>query len=218
MTFAVSWSGGKDACLALHRALASDDCGGLFTVMDEGGARTRSHGLRLEVVQAQADALGLPLRTVRASWETYEEAVVEGLRALKAEGVTAAVFGDIDTESHRAWEERVCAAAGLEARLPLWQEPRAAVLRDFLESGHAARIVAVREGLLDPALLGRVLDAGLIAEIEAAGCDPCGEFGEYHTVAVGGPRFRHPVRLAAGGRVLVRGVWALDFEPDRLSP
>ena len=219
MTFAVSWSGGKDACLALHRAAATDACAALFTVLDETGTRTRSHGLRLEVVQAQADALGLPLRTVRASWETYEAAVIGGLRALRAEGITAAVFGDIDTESHRDWEARVCAAAGLEARLPLWKEDRHTVLREFLQTGHRARLVAVREGRLAPDLLGRVLDPDLVAAIEAAGSDPCGEFGEYHTVVEDGPRFSRALGLVPGERVLVRGVWALDFAAEaRLSP
>ena len=211
MTFAVSWSGGKDAGLSLHRAAGSDDCAALFTVMDETGARSRSHGLRLEILQAQADAVGVPLRTVRASWDTYEASVVEGLRAMKAEGIGAAVFGDIDTEAHRAWEEGVCAAAGLEARLPLWREARTDLLREGLETGHRARLVAVREGRLDPELLGRVLDGELLAAIEAAGCDPCGEFGEYHTVLVDGPRFRSGLDLEPGERVLVRGVWALDF-------
>lgn len=211
MTFAVSWSGGKDACLALHRAAVSDRCGALFTVMDESGNRSRSHGLRIEVLQAQAEALGLPLRTARASWEGYESAVIAGLEALREEGVDAAVFGDIDTAAHREWELRVCAAAGLEARLPIWQEDRRTVLRDFLEAGYQARIVAVREGQLDPGLLGRALDPGLILEIEAAGCDPCGEFGEYHTLVTGGPGFRPALDVVPGERVLVRGVWALDF-------
>jgi len=154
----------------------------------------------------------VPLRTARASWEGYESAVIEGLKALRAEGAGAAVFGDIDTEAHREWERRVCAAAGLEARLPLWREDRHAVLRDFLEAGYRARIVAVREGKLGPELLGRELDRELVAQIEAAGCDPCGEFGEYHTVVVDGPRFRQGLDLAPGERVLVRGVWALDFQ------
>jgi uncharacterized protein (TIGR00290 family) len=215
MSFAVSWSGGKDACLALHRAAERDEPAALLCVMDETGARSRSHGLRPEVLEAQAAALGLPLRMVRASWSDYESAVVEGLSVLKAEGIGAAVFGDIDTDSHRAWEERVCAAAGLEARLPLWQVPRRTLLSDYLDSGHRAVLVAVREGLLEPELLGRTLDWDLVAHIEAAGCDPCGEFGEYHTVAVDGPRFRRPVRLVPGERVLVRGVWAMDFDVAR---
>jgi uncharacterized protein (TIGR00290 family) len=212
VTFAVSWSGGKDACLAMHRAGATDTCGALFTVLDEGGIRSRSHGLRVEVLQAHAASLGVPLHTVRASWEGYEAAVIEGLVRLKASGMDAVVFGDIDTDSHKAWEMRVCEAAALEARLPVWREDRQVVLRDFLEAGYEARLVAVREGKLDPALLGRVLDWALIREIEAAGCDPCGEFGEYHTVVTGGPRFPRPLRLVPGARVLVRGVWALDFE------
>lgn len=197
--FVTSWSGGKDSALAFHRAKRA---GGvpqaIVNVLDESGGRSRSHGLRPEVLAAQAAALGVPLHTARASWASYEAEFTALLRGAATDGAAAAVFGDIDLAAHREWEEKVCAAAGLRAELPLWLEPRRALVDELLGLGFRARIVAVKEDALPAALLGRTLDAALVAEIERMGADACGENGEYHTVLVDGPDFAWPIHLIAG--------------------
>ncbi len=210
--FLCSWSGGKDSCLAFHRASEIGRPSALLTMFSEDGARSRSHGLRPELLRAQAEALGLPLRAGHAGWDGYEAAFRAQLARLKDEGVSAAVFGDIDLEPHRAWEEKVCGAEGLTCCLPLWKEERRALLDQFLFLGYRAILVAVKADRLDPALLGRELDAAVIAEIEASGCDACGEEGEYHTAVVDGPRFRAPIRVRPGARELHSGYWFLDLE------
>ena len=214
ISFAVSWSGGKDSALALLRAL---EAGGrplaLLTVLDEAGTRSRSHGLRPEVLAAQADALGLPLWTAQASWATYEREFIVLLTRAAEGGAQAVVFGDIDLQDHRDWEERVCAAAGVEAALPLWGEPRRALVEEGLRRDLRSRIVAVREDALPADLLGRELDAGLLDEIERLGADPCGEGGEFHTVVVDGPGFRSSLTLHAGEVHREGGVAALDLWP-----
>ncbi|WP_207795280.1 adenine nucleotide alpha hydrolase [Deinococcus koreensis] len=194
-----SWSGGKDSALAYHRATRA---GGrplaILTVLDENGERTRSHGLRPEVMRAQADALGVPLWTARASWAAYEAEFTALLARAARAGASRAVFGDIDLQAHRDWEEGVCARAGLEPHLPLWLEDRRPLVDDLLRLGFRALIVAVREDALPTDLLGRELDAPLVREIEALGADACGENGEYHTVLVNGPDFRNPLNLVPG--------------------
>ncbi|PNY81061.1 adenosine nucleotide hydrolase [Deinococcus koreensis] len=198
-SFVTSWSGGKDSALAYHRATRA---GGrplaILTVLDENGERTRSHGLRPEVMRAQADALGVPLWTARASWAAYEAEFTALLARAARAGASRAVFGDIDLQAHRDWEEGVCARAGLEPHLPLWLEDRRPLVDDLLRLGFRALIVAVREDALPTDLLGRELDAPLVREIEALGADACGENGEYHTVLVNGPDFRNPLNLVPG--------------------
>lgn len=210
--FALSWSGGKDSALALLRAR---EAGGrplaLLNMLDETGTRSRSHGLRPEVLAAQAAALGLPLWTARASWASYGREFTALLTRAAGAGAQAAVFGDIDLQDHRDWEERVCAAAGLEAVLPLWNEPRRALVEEGLRRGLRARIVAVREDALPAGLLGRLLDPALLDEIERLGADACGERGEYHTVVVDGPGFAAPLRLCAGAVHRAGGVATLDL-------
>src|SRR6185437_1964672 len=141
---------------------------------------------------AQARSLGLPIVTPRASWHDYEGVFTTALRALRDEGVTDVVFGDIDLDSHRAWEERVCEAAGLRACLPLWHVAREAAVRDVLSLGYRARVVCVNAKWLDESFAGRLFDEGFVRDLPA-GVDACGESGEFHTFVFEGPLFRWPI-------------------------
>jgi uncharacterized protein (TIGR00290 family) len=212
MTWVCSWSGGKDSALALQRArdrLGPD--GLLLTMFTQGGERSRSHGLSRAVLEAQAAAIGLELVTGSASWDDYTPVFVGLLRRLREQrGVEVAVFGDIDLEPHRDWCQRACAAADIACLHPLWGEPRAALVRACLASGIEAMVVAVQDGVLAPELLGRPLDEALLDELARAGVDLAGEQGEYHTVAVDGPLFRHRLDRAPGERSLRDGYWFLD--------
>jgi diphthine-ammonia ligase len=206
-----SWSGGKDSCLALHRALAE---GGrltcLLTMFTEDAERSRSHGLPREVLVAQAAAMGVPLLSEAATWDDYETGFVRLLGQAKALGAEAAVFGDIDIPRHREWEEKVCQTARIAALLPVWQENRWDLLKEFWAAGFEARIVVAREGLVDRLYLGRVLDQTTAEELAATGVDPCGENGEFHTVVTRGPLFRAPIQFEMRGQVLRSGCWFQD--------
>ncbi len=209
--FCCSWSGGKDSCLALARTVAA---GGtpqlLVTLLTEEGQRSRSHGLHREVLAAQAAALDVPFTTAATTWDKYEASLIQLLQQAHARGIREAVFGDIDIPRHRAWEEMVCAATGLRAQLPLWQQDRHALLREFWQLGYECRIVVARDGLVDPDLLGRVLDESLAQQLTAAGIDACGENGEFHTLVTAGPLFARPLEVRFGERVLRDGCWFVD--------
>jgi diphthine-ammonia ligase len=195
----VSWSGGKDSCLALHRAVAAGARPvALFTMMTELEDISRSHGLPRWLLESQAGALGLPLVTRAASWADYEAAFDDGLAELACLGARKGIFGDIDIEEHRAWCQQLCQGAGLAAEHPLWQGERRALLEEFLSLGYEAMIVAVRLSCLDRELLGQTLTPDLISRIEARGADACGENGEYHTVVTGGPLLRGRVGARPG--------------------
>jgi len=207
-----SWSGGKDSAMALHEAVrAGAEPELLLTMMVADGGRSRSHGLSRELLGAQAAALGLPIRFGGASWEGYE---AEFGRLLVTEaaspGIATGVFGDIDLQEHRDWVERVCAAAGVDACLPLWQRDRRAFMAEVIEAGFEAVVVAVRDGVLPVELLGRTIDAELVAAIEREGADAAGENGEYHSLVVAGPLFERRLEIELGERLLRDGVWFLD--------
>jgi len=212
--FFCSWSGGKDACLALHHTLRSGQRpAALFTMLSEDGQRSRAHGLPLAILQQQAHALGIPLVARQASWEGYEAIFGAALQEFRQQGVDYAVFGDLDLEEHRQWCRRVCASAGLEACHPLWGLPHAQLIDEWLALGFEAVIVATREGVLGPHLLGRTLDAPTLADIAAAGADICGENGEFHTLVTAGPLFTHPIRWQPGGISHNAGYHFLDVLP-----
>ncbi len=188
-----SWSGGKDSCLALNRAVKSGyEISHLLTMFDETGERSRSHAVSLDVMRAQAASLGLELTTPIASWQDYQTVFVEELKKLKSQSLDAAIFGDIDLQAHRDWEETVCAAAKIEAVLPLWSENRLDLVNEFLAEGFQSVVICVNEKYLPKEFCGRVFDEQFIRDLPH-GVDACGENGEFHTFVFDGKLFKNPV-------------------------
>jgi diphthine-ammonia ligase len=209
--FFCSWSGGKDSCLAFYRAIQQ---GGLpqylFTMM-ENSERSKSHYLPVELLKEQAKALGVPLLSRSAKWQEYEAVFLGVLQELRSQGVAAGVFGDIDLGGHKEWVERVCAETGLQAYEPLWQTARKDLLREFIEKGFQAVVVAVKEGALAKEFLGKTLDWKLIGALEKSCIDPSGEEGEYHTVVIDGPVFSFPVKIKLQDQLYQHGYWFQDI-------
>ena len=207
---AISWSGGKDSCAALQRALDDFDVVMMVTMCDDAGGRSRSHGLRPEVLDAQAERLGLRRVSRACAWTTYDAAFGDALGEAARDGVTHVIFGDILFDEHRRWAERMCAPHGLTAVEPLFGSSTAQLFEEWTSSASDAIIVTVRAECLDASWLGRPLRRGMLDELVARGVDPCGERGEYHTVVTASPLFSGPVALDVGARVQRSGCWALD--------
>jgi uncharacterized protein (TIGR00290 family) len=186
----------------------------MVTMFDEEAARSRSHGLRPEVLAAQADRLGLTRVTGRCTWSTYDEAFAAALAEVAADGVTHVIFGDILFEEHRRWAEGICAPLGLTAVEPLWGLDTELLFHEWVASGADALIVTARAEYLDESWLGRPLRPEMLEELQRLGVDPCGERGEYHTVVTDTPLFSRPIRTRPRGRVSRSGCWALDLDLD----
>ena len=210
---AVSWSGGKDSCAAFERSREAFDIVAAVTMVDLEGTRSRSHGIRIELLRAQTAALGLRHVMRRCDWESYEQEFEHGLRELHADGVTHVIYGDIVYPEHRAWAERLSERAGLTAVEPLFGIPTSEVARSFVRSGARATLVAVNASRLDATWLGTQLSDEAIDRLIALGVDPCGEEGEYHTFVTDSPSFAQPVTVQPGEVVQVRGYWAMDLLP-----
>jgi len=211
---AISWSGGKDSCAAYHRARATFNIVTAITMFNEDGSRSRSHGLRPEILTAQVERLGLQSIHETCTWDSYDAAFDRALGRAAADGITHVVFGDILFDEHREWAERLSSGRGLTAVEPLWKESTSDLYRSFLSSGTRARIVTVRSSKLDESFLGRDLAENLIDEFVARGVDPCGERGEYHTVVTSCEAFSHPLHLRAVGRATNSGCVAEDLVLD----
>ncbi|MGM0446318.1 MAG: diphthine--ammonia ligase [Bacillota bacterium] len=203
-----SWSGGKDSTLSLYKALnAKMDVKYLLNMMNEDGKNSRSHNLPLDIIKAQSDSLNIPLITKKTTWETYEEIFIDTLKQFNKDGIKYGIFGDIDLEDHRKWEEKVCEKANLNAVLPLWQQKRKVLLKEFLDLGFKTMIVVVNESYLDKKYLGKILDKELVNEFEEIGIDPNGENGEYHTVVLDGPIFNYPIKVKKQNILHNEGYW-----------
>ncbi|MEP5340449.1 MAG: diphthine--ammonia ligase [Algibacter sp.] len=203
MNFMCSWSGGKDSCYAFYKAIKLRYKPlVLLNVMNEFGDRSRSHGISKNVLEAQAAALDLPIHFFSSTWTDYEVKYIKSLKELVKEyPITHSVFGDIDIESHRAWEEKVSNAAKLEAVLPLWQGDRKQLVLDMIDDGIEAIIVSCNQEL-GPDFLGRTIDAEIIDEFEALGVDACGENGEFHTLVVNAPFFKNRIEVEIEEKVM----------------
>jgi len=211
---AISWSGGKDSCAALQRVLDTLNVVAAITMFDEDEARSRSHGLRPEVVKAQVARLGLSQYIGRCTWQTYDEVYSNTLARVAAAGITHVVFGDILFEEHKAWAERQCQGHGLTAVEPLWGQRTDVLFDEWVSSGADAVIVTARAEFLDHTWLGRPLREHMRPDLTRLGVDLCGERGEYHTVVTSTPLFESPLPLRTLGYTQVSGCWALDMTVD----
>lgn len=196
MNIACSWSGGKDSCYALMQAVSKGAVPNVIVnMMNENGRVSRSHGLPFSLLQQQATAMQLPIIATPSSWANYEENFIATLNRVKSEyAVEAIVFGDIDLQAHRDWEEMVCKKCGIKPLLPIWQRSRKELLIEMLETGIKAMIVSCNE-IMGKSFLGKMLDNELIPALEAKGVDVCGENGEFHTIVLDCPIFNQPVIL-----------------------
>ncbi len=196
----ISWSGGKDSYLSLLKARAAGlEPAYLLTYINGEQDCSMSHGLPLPLLQKQARALGLPHLAEPVTWESYAAGFHRAVTALREKGLTGGVFGDINLPAHRQWVEEACARAGVTPYLPLWGMAEEEVLETLLAAGAELLIVALRADLLAKKWLGTILGREFIRELMAGGISPCGEKGEYHTMAVSGPLFKERVEVSFRG-------------------
>lgn len=207
-----SWSGGKDSCFALMQAVKEGyKPEVLLNVLNETGLRSRSHGIPPGLLEQQAMAADLPIHTISSSWQAYEAQFITALQSLKKQyDLSYAVFGDIDLQPHRDWEEKVCAQAELRALLPLWQQNRRKLVLEMIGSGIEAMIVSCNEEMGE-SYLGRMLGPSLLTELETMGIDACGENGEFHTFVINCPLFSYAVPVKVTGKQQHNGYWFADL-------
>jgi len=204
MKILVSWSSGKDSAWMLHvlQQQHPGALGGLLTTLNEAFDRVAMHAVRRTLLQAQADAAGMPLHAVNIPWPCsnadYEQRMGEAVRSLVADGFTHVAFGDLFLEDVRRYREDRLRGTGLTPLFPLWKTKTTRELADeMVASGLRAYLTCIDPRKLDRSFAGRTFDRGLLADLPAA-CDPCGENGEFHSFACAGPMFSAPIPVRPG--------------------
>jgi diphthine-ammonia ligase len=196
-----SWSGGKDCCLALNRALARGlDVCYLANTVSSDGQRSCSHGIAAEVIRTQAEAMGIPIVQQPTTGDNYRSEFVKMLRAFRQEGIEGGVFGDIDFNAHREWIDGVCRETAITPYLPLWLEDQHQLMEEFIDAGFIAVVVAVKAELLGREMLGKIIDRSFLASL-GKDITPCGEAGEYHSLVIDGPIFKKRLEITASRKV-----------------
>jgi uncharacterized protein (TIGR00290 family) len=210
----LAWSSGKDSAFALHVLRAQGVAvAGLLTTINEAFDRVAMHAVRLDLLRAQAEAVGLPLVEVRIPSpcpnQAYEAAMSAAMADARARGFSSVAFGDLFLEDVRRYREERLAPTGLRPLFPLWGRPTRALAEEMLALGQRAVLTCVDPRVLPAAFAG---DQALLAELPA-GVDPCGENGEFHSFAWDGPAFRRPVPVRAGEVVARDGFVFADLVP-----
>jgi uncharacterized protein (TIGR00290 family) len=212
------WSGGKDSCVALYELQRSPDhkVVGLLTTVTRDHDRISMHGVRRELLEAQADALGLPLDIVfipaGASNADYESAMAEALGRHHAARVRTVAFGDLFLADIRAYRDRMMAGNGMAAIYPVWGRETRRFVEDFIAAGFRATLTCVDLAKLDASFAGREIDASLLADLPER-IDPAGENGEFHSFVFDGPNFARPVATRLGETVVRDGFGFRDLLP-----
>jgi uncharacterized protein (TIGR00290 family) len=202
----LAWSSGKDSAWSLHvlRAQHDVDVVGLLTTVSEAHDRVAMHAVRRELLEAQADAVGLPVRIVAIPSpcpnEIYEAAMGHVLAGALAEGIAAVAFGDLFLDDVRRYREERMAGTGLVPLFPLWGRPTDALAREMIAGGQRATLTCVDPRVLPAHFAGRAFDGDLLRDLPST-VDPCGERGEFHSFAWDGPAFRIPVPVRGGAVV-----------------
>ena len=202
----INWSGGKDSSLALYYAMKmkqySVEC--LLTNVNSQNRRISMHGVREELLEAQAAALDLPLQKLvlpdQPSMIDYEAYMFQAMQTLKQKGFTHSFFGDIFLEDLRQYREKQLAHVGIGPVFPLWKRDTKELLKEFIDLGFQAITVCIKAEMLSAEFAGRVIDHEFVKDLPA-NVDPCGENGEFHSFVYDGPIFNRPVFYEVGETV-----------------
>lgn len=198
-----NWSSGKDSALALYKILQNPDyridC--LLTSVNQQYQRISMHGVRVELLQSQAESIGVPLKIMEIpempTMEIYENVMTDTLSELKNNGITHSVFGDIFLEDLREYREKQLAKIDFQGVFPIWKIPTKDLIQEFISLGFKTIVVCVNEKYLDKSFVGRIIDQDFINDLPE-NVDVCGENGEFHTFAFDGPIFTKPIDFEIG--------------------
>jgi len=219
MKVVMSWSGGKESCLACYKAISeSFEVSHLLNFVSESG-RCVGHGIDPKLARAQSQALGIPIIQRIVTSDTHEGEFKKAIRELKQKGIEGAVFGDIQDiplPLHEGWIDRVCSESGIKPIKPLWGRDPKQILSQFINEGFEALIIKVKANLFGKEWLGRKIDEVFVKDLEKLqekiDFNLCGELGEYHTFVYDGPLFRKRLRIFDFEKTLTEACWFLDIK------
>jgi uncharacterized protein (TIGR00290 family) len=212
----MSWSGGKDSCLALHEIQKSSDyrVAALLTTITREYDRISMHGVRRALLERQATSLGLPLHPILiskgASNEEYELEMVRAFSEYREYGIDSIVFGDLFLEDIKAYREQFLSRHEMKGLYPVWQGNTTELIKEFIGLGFRAVVSCVDSKTLDRSFAGKTIDEEFISLLPA-NVDPCGENGEFHTFVYDGPNFAEPLNFSVGEMIWRDGFWLRDL-------
>lgn len=212
----ISWSSGKDSAFALHevRKRGDIDVIGALTTVNATHDRVAMHGVRRELLAAQARAMSLPMLEVPLPYpcpnEVYESRMETAVEEMRSQGATHVVFGDLFLEDIRDYRERQMSGTGMDCLFPLWRRDTSQLAQEMIDQGLKAHVVCIDPKKLDPSFVGREFNRAFLSDLPED-VDPCGENGEFHTIVTAGPMYQRELQIAPGEVVERDGLVYADF-------
>ena len=221
MKIAASWSGGKDSCFACYTAIQDGYDVAQLLIMMSNKETSNFHMIGSKLLNAQSQAVGIPIIKWVAVPESYEQDFKSALLQIKAKGFEGLVTGDVyDVAQHEAgWLDRICNEVGIVPVKPLWHRDTAQIINEFVNAGFKAVVVRVKTELLGQEWLGRQVNKKFIADLARLGTvDPCGERGEFHTFVTDGPLFKDSIDILETEKTILNGYGRLEIKSFRVKP
>lgn len=214
-----TWSGGKDSCFAIYKAIQQGYyVSYLANTISQEYRRVRFHGLKAEIIQKQAELIGIPLLQQETSPENYEQEFKENLKKGLSKNIDGIIFGDIHLVDCLAWANKICRDLNLIAIEPLWHIKQENILTEFINAGFEAIIVSTQANALGREWIGKKIDRAFISDIQKlTDVDVCGENGEYHTMVINGPLFKKKIEITKSEPILREGYWFLDIQEYKVK-
>ena len=215
----MSWSGGKDSCIALYEIQRAQNyrVAALLTTVTRDYDRISMHGVRRALLEEQAASLGIPLYQVliskEASNDEYELKMAEAFSEYRERGINSIVFGDLFLEDIRAYREQFLARHNMQGLFPVWKRDTTHFIKEFINLGFKAVVTCVDAKVLDESFAGRVINETFLSSLPVD-VDPCGENGEFHSFVFDGPNFTAPVKFSLGELVCRESYWFRDLVPE----
>lgn len=230
------WSGGKDSAYCLHKVLSENtyDVCYLLTTINENYKRISMHGVREELLDKQADSIGIKLLKATVSEGTnseYEKQMEKIFMKAKAEGITHVIYGDIFLEDLRMYRENNLKKVQMQGVFPLWEMNTIWLVNDFISKGFQTITCCINDGFLTKDWVGRKIDKAFVHQLPA-NVDPCGENGEFHTFCYKGPLFEKEIKFTVGEKIYkaidnktkhdfippsnTKGFWFCELIPENL--
>ncbi len=221
MKTVASWSGGKDSCFACYKAIKEGHGVSQLLIMMYDPSKSNFHMIRSDMLDAQSQAIGIPIVKWTTTPDTYEQDFQKTLLQMKAKGVEGIVTGDVyDVAMHEAgWLDRVCKEVGLTPIRPLWHRDTQQILKEFIQEGFKATVVRVKTDVLGIEWLGREINKEFFDDLLKLGTvDPCGERGEFHTFVTDGPLFKERIEILESEKVKLNGHGRLVIKSFKVKP
>lgn len=216
----ISWSGGKDSCLAYYMAIKEGyNISFLVNNVSKSYRRSFFHGVRENLIIKQAESIDVNLIQNKTTIKRYDTNFKKIIRKIKKEGVNIGIFGDINFPSSKKWVYKICKQTKIKPVILLWNVSEEKIMNDFIDSGFKAFVVSANRKYFNKNWLGTEINKNFVRNIKKLnkknGVSICGEKGEYHTFVYDGPIFKKKIKIIKGKKVLRRGYWFVDVKDGR---